>query len=310
MKNFIKSILVFSTILLSFFTVAYIMRPVKSQNYLAAINNKILSLDTIPSPRIIFIGGSNVCFGIDSKRISDSIGLPVIDTGLHASIGLKMQLDLVELKMRPADILVIMPEIQQFYGGLNGESPTLSSIITLLDPKINTSEILKTINFHQLANIISGLPDAIYHQYRSITVSDSIYNANGFNQYGDQQTHWNDSSQYKTHKISSSLVPISKAFDSSSITYLSDKINSLCSKGGKVILFPPTMIQSYYQLNEDKLHNVYQKLSDKGIYFDIKPDAHVMPDEYAYDTMYHLNKLGVDSLSGLLIREVKTFGFN
>ena len=52
--------------------------------------NKLL--EETNKPRLIFIGGSNLSFGLDSKRIKDSLKFNPINTGIHTSLGLKFML--------------------------------------------------------------------------------------------------------------------------------------------------------------------------------------------------------------------------
>lgn len=52
--------------------------PVKD-SYLLAYNKKCELLEKTESPRIIFVGGSNLCFGLDSKRIADSLHVNVVN---------------------------------------------------------------------------------------------------------------------------------------------------------------------------------------------------------------------------------------
>ena len=61
----------------------------EQDGYLQAYNKKCQLLEDTPSPRIIFVGGSNLAFGLDSQRIKDSLNINVINYGLHAGIGLK-----------------------------------------------------------------------------------------------------------------------------------------------------------------------------------------------------------------------------
>ena len=41
----------------------------------------------IEEPKIILIGNSNLAFGIDSEKIENSVGMPVVNLGLHGSLG-------------------------------------------------------------------------------------------------------------------------------------------------------------------------------------------------------------------------------
>lgn len=65
----------------------------EQDGYLQAYNKKCQLLEDTPSPRIIFVGGSNLAFGLDSQRIKDSLNINVINYGLHAGIGLKYMID-------------------------------------------------------------------------------------------------------------------------------------------------------------------------------------------------------------------------
>ncbi|HPG73671.1 MAG TPA: hypothetical protein PLM49_05215, partial [Bacteroidales bacterium] len=60
---------------------------------MAAIIDKHKRIDSIKSPKIIFAGGSNLPFGIDSKMIQDSLHTPVVNLGLHAGLGLDFMLN-------------------------------------------------------------------------------------------------------------------------------------------------------------------------------------------------------------------------
>ena len=65
----------------------------EQDGYLQAYNKKCQLLEDAPAPRIIFVGGSNLAFGLDSQRIKDSLNINVINYGLHAGIGLKYMID-------------------------------------------------------------------------------------------------------------------------------------------------------------------------------------------------------------------------
>ena len=86
-----------------------------SGSYLFAGKQKDFLLATVESPRIIFIGGSNLAFGTNSQMIKDSLGLNPVNTGLHASLGLKYMLDNTYRYIKKGDIVVVAPEYEHFY---------------------------------------------------------------------------------------------------------------------------------------------------------------------------------------------------
>jgi hypothetical protein len=70
--------------------------------------------ESIPSPRIIFIGGSSVLIGIDAVEVEKETGTPTMNMGLHAAIRLDRILQIGEQMARPGDIFVLSLE-HSFY---------------------------------------------------------------------------------------------------------------------------------------------------------------------------------------------------
>jgi hypothetical protein len=79
------------------------------KGYLAAFGDKLDLLESEGPPRILFVGGSSVAFGIDSEQFESFQRQPV-NLGLHASLGLDLCATLVERHVRPGDLVVLMPE--------------------------------------------------------------------------------------------------------------------------------------------------------------------------------------------------------
>lgn len=58
-----------------------------NDNYDAALVDKVDRLKSITEPKIILVGDSNVAFGINSKKIEEELGMPVVNLGLHGALG-------------------------------------------------------------------------------------------------------------------------------------------------------------------------------------------------------------------------------
>ena len=81
----LKIIIILSACLVSCLLLFVI--PIKdSQNYLMANRDKLHVLSATISPKVVLVGGSNLAFGIDSELISKSLGMPVVNMGLHAGL--------------------------------------------------------------------------------------------------------------------------------------------------------------------------------------------------------------------------------
>ena len=81
---------------------------------LATMFDKHRRLHTLPSGKIVLIGGSNVSTGIDSEAIEKALHLNVVNMGLGASLGLRYMMQEVKDDIRPGDLLVILPEYDYF----------------------------------------------------------------------------------------------------------------------------------------------------------------------------------------------------
>src|SRR2546423_1761854 len=46
--------------------------------------------DSIQTRKVIFVGGSNLRFGLDEQSLSEKLGVPVVNYGLHASLGIDL----------------------------------------------------------------------------------------------------------------------------------------------------------------------------------------------------------------------------
>ncbi|WP_049557456.1 hypothetical protein [Limnoraphis robusta] len=62
------------------------------------------------SKRILIVGGSGTHFGIDALQIEQQVGIPVVNMGLHAGLGLNTILASVASEIRPGDIVLLIPE--------------------------------------------------------------------------------------------------------------------------------------------------------------------------------------------------------
>lgn len=69
------------------FFVFGIVMPQYREDYMVALVDKYNYAKEIAAPKVILYGGSSVAFGIDSERIEQKLGMPVVNMGLHAGWG-------------------------------------------------------------------------------------------------------------------------------------------------------------------------------------------------------------------------------
>ena len=95
---------------------------VESDNMIYASIEKRNRIKNIDSPKMVFIGGSSMAFGLDSKVVEEKLGYPVVNMGLHAGIGLRYMVLEVAPYLKKGDIVIIGAEYDHFdnstfYGG-------------------------------------------------------------------------------------------------------------------------------------------------------------------------------------------------
>jgi hypothetical protein len=272
--------------------------PDNPDGYMLAYNKKIdLLKKKSTAPRLIFVGASTLAFGIDSKLIGDALQIEnVINYGLHAGIGLKYIIDDVYTYTRANDIIVIAPEYQLFYGtGAYGSLPL--SRVVLANP-----EKWELLNIHQkfsvLHNIIGIVKEkceyVLFHLFFHRNTSQ-VYALSAFNEYGDVYIHWN----LPNEKISALSFPQSK-FNYKFGEYFVEKIQELEVKC-KVILLPPIIIEKGFNEIKEKTEEVTNFLSNNKVPFLVFPQTFVVPDNYAFNGVYHVNRKGVDFYTAHII---------
>ena len=96
MKQFLSKIiaflfllLIFPIIFIIFFETNNDIRSKMQSSYLNGYNLILEDIKNTQQKKIVFVGGSNLGFGLDSKRIEDSLGVKTFNFGVTEGIGIK-----------------------------------------------------------------------------------------------------------------------------------------------------------------------------------------------------------------------------
>lgn len=301
MRKLILNIILFLTISVLLPSIFFFFLPAtprsKSSLLFAEIDKNAL-MKNLPSPRIIFIGGSNLSFGLNSQMIKDSLKCNVINTGINAELGLIYMLDNAIKFIREGDIVVVVPEYDHFLGDFAYGGEVL--LRTICDVPSN-GEIRK-LRTEQIFQITTYLPQYLQTKMSSgeyVTFTpDKFYSRNSFNQYGDATAHWNDSAQkvepYKPEgQLNESVFQELKNFE-----------QAVTIRKAHLFLSYPCVQVCTFNNFIMQVRQVEKGLNAQGFTILGSPERYRMPDSLIFNTPYHLIKKGVDLRTKKLIEDL------
>ena len=263
--------------------------------------NKLLK--NTPKPRLIFVGGSNLAYGLDSKKIKDSLNINPINTGVHVNLGLKFMLANTLQYIKPSDIIVLSSEYQQFYGNLaNGEGELLS-LVTDIIPQSR-----KLLDYQQVFTLAKLLPEYAQSKFRPIFLfykfpkNDGVgrYDRAAFNNFGDATAHWKLSGENPKP-----YPAINESFNLDALQALLNFRKEVYQKKAKLYVTFPGYQKSSYQNAVTKIMQVKEALKNNHFLLVSSPEEYIIPNSLIFDTPYHLTKKGVDYRTELLIQDLK-----
>lgn len=113
MKTYLLRILAFVLVVMAahYVVIATVRAPLPAEYWLREfIIVKRYEADAMPSPKLVFTGGSCTLFGIDAAEVQRELRIPAINLGLHAAMRLEDHLDLARAVAKPGDIVILSLE--------------------------------------------------------------------------------------------------------------------------------------------------------------------------------------------------------
>ena len=262
--------------------------------FVGATIDKEKRLSELKSPRLIFVGGSNLALGLDSKKVSDSLHLNIANMGVHAGLGLTFLLNETKAFIKKGDVIVLSIE----YGlTLVGEKKLLMQLIDLnpnasqyIDGNLNDKLTLIDINWQRCLRSLFAKPN------------ETVYKRDGFSKDGDMIAHLN-------------LAQANHLMDMNALVFrnYTDEINAInqfisfaVNKEAKVYFAFPPYTESQYKRNKSVIEK-YQTQYKTELSCPIinTPQTFIFPDSNFYDSGYHLDKNGREKRTQIMISLLK-----
>jgi hypothetical protein len=302
MKSFLLRIFLF-VLLLSLIVIVGIVLPVTpraSKYYLYAKIQKDSLLKNTQSPRIIFVGGSNASFGLNSQIIKDSLLLNPINTGVNAGIGLEYMIDNTLQYIKKGDIVILAPEYDHFYGCfMYGNEVLLQTVadvnpMQIIDLETNQKKnIFKSLLHYSLSKFKTS-------EYFNFNKEFNAYGIDSFNEYGDNYIHWT----LKQQKFKS-YPKISAPFNIEAIEKIKEFNTAIKEKEARLYLTYPPYQDTAFDNSIYQIRKVEKELRKTDLTIIGSALRYKMPDSLMFDSSYHLTKAGADYRTQLFLEDFK-----
>jgi hypothetical protein len=304
MKKFIYSVIAFCILSISLYTfISFTVKPQNMirNNYLEAIIDKHNRIEHLNCPKIVFAGGSNLSFGLNSAEVENEFSLPVVNLGLHAGLGLNFILNELKSTIKNGDVVFLSIE---YFLDTDGDYEILkkTGIFYQEAKKYYVFDIRDEILFDIDKTRRNIKSDKNYKRQASfLKLKSNVYSREAFNKYGDVIAHLrkNSSKELKDREVL-------KYRYWAGIRELNKFYYYAKSKNIAVFFIYPNYPETEFIKNREVISKLSIDLSN-NLKIEIlnSPLDFVLPDSLFFDTVYHLNKKGRQLRTKKLIDLIK-----
>lgn len=299
MKKFIVRLVIFGVVLFGLLAgMCFFLPGTRARASMLAqqrVNEKRLA--ETPGRRIILIGGSGLSQGVVSSMIETNFNMRVVNTGLHAGLGLIYQMRSVQRYLHPGDVVVLAPEYSMFDSSTRYGDMELLSVLVDVVPEdrdlISFTHWIRLMQFvprygaSKLMGLFKGAPAQL----------------DRFNEYGDKE--WKHSSPSYHQSFPIGCGSGADKFDPESLAPILGLAEKCRSMNVRVLLFPAALHRSSYLVSEKFIDKIATELAEHGIPYCAQPERYALPDVLYDGTPYHLNLIGRQLRSELLVEDLK-----
>lgn len=306
MKKLIKKMLMLAILVAmicavwvgTFFSV---VPPQHTDNYNAALIDKINRLETLNGPKIILVGNSNLAYGMDSGLLQSALGMEVVNLGLHGGLGNRFAENCALLNIQKGDIIVVchsdFSDASEFQADL--------AWITLE----NNRELYKIPDFQHWMKLIPAFPDyaftatSLYLRHVGNQNEDLVYSREAFNEYGDNVSV--RKSTVKELDLSTVQVP---QISNECVERL-NSINEYCSEKGAYMVIAGYPILTGEGTPVPADYDVFYQSLQENLTAEVISDYkdYCFPEVYFYDAILHLTNQGAQARTRQLIQDLKAW---
>lgn len=283
-----------------------VILPQYSYAFNASLQDKMNRLTSITSPKIVLIGNSNLAFGIKSELLENAFDMPVVNMGLHASLGNAFHEEMAKVNIQEGDIIIIA------HTGFSDNDSIPDPVIAWLTVE-NHADLWQLIRTKDIPDMFFAFPDYAKKALALWTTKegnkplyDNPYDRTAFNEYGDiafeRPVTLLEKDFFVENHISAPKI-------NQTCTERLNRLNSYVTDKGAILLvagFPipegenTAPAEDFIQFQEQLSHELECPIiSDYTDYF--------LDYKYFYDTTRHLTDEGAVLRTKQLILDLRRF---
>ena len=290
-------------------------KPVPNAVFTQTIIEPKLDSEVLKSenPKVLFVGGSNVLFGVDSKQFSESTGIPSINFGCAAGMGPELILDLISNHLSSEDLVVMNWEYEHFHFERSG-LVDLTYLNLLMSYQHEFKGKLPFFDQRHLSLSVpfSHFREAVLCHFNPL-VNNNIYRCNWLiDDEGNVRSNKGvQISKKELIESPSSLLTTEITFTSDIKDIFSNFVKDCRNRDVQLVAsWPNTFANPVYFGNEivdANIKTIRGFWNSMGVEVVGNYKDSMLESEYFFDTVYHLNTEGVRLRTEKLTSQLKPY---
>lgn len=329
----VKIVLLASAVALSMVAVVRAIPDVN--DYTASTRLKHDRLE-VAGPKLVFVGGSSLAYGLDSERVEVACGLPVVNMGLNGWLGVRYMMAEVLPSLRAGDAVVLAFEHDLYVQSGEGVG------VDLLDAILQRPANVRYMTPRQALAAVEYLPFAVSEKLARVstgtlrstlgstgtsvsakaaptsaeastelpphdmTLSLQSAKLSGFTFRGDLTSHWDVKWRSQRRQgLNMTTLPLSQGvFDA-----IAEFATIARERHVRVALVPSPLLADFHGRHRSAVERLDARLAiELPDLPKVSMDRYVLPEHLFFDTVFHLNKEGRSIRTDRLLTDLQALG--
>lgn len=270
--------------------------------------NKHQILESAPPPKAVFIGGSNLLFGLDGVQMEKGLHRPVVNMGLCLMFPLSYLFEEIKDEVRAGDLIVLSPE----YADFSDEYANNIAVVDILDvyPRaiswilrsncLNASQQqvlfshVRALGLRKLDYASRHIAQIIQHRCRwthaKYNPGLDVMNKDNLDRCGGLTWHLK---QKNNNRPSPVLFVVSSHLGAAEEKSINDFGDYCTARGARFVMIPPSVSIEQYRAQKDKVESVLNECKQRlHVPLIATAERYAFPVKMIFNNQYHLNNIG------------------